>query len=226
MVRSSKGLDRLYRAFTLVEILCCLVIVAALTAIVASVFRSSLARGKLSSETEQLHQIALAATLYHEQCDGWPTNTGTLVRSGLIPKAVCYSPRDKYPIGWANRFLTGVSLQEPAYAKMLSDFPNTYLSLFDLRSRPDKVDPILNGQNGVGLFVSLVESENMFPKDSATGPFKGTYRRALLDGSVQKRTHMVLEGPDAKGKPIRAMSEITWFFDPDEKWKNEFLTSF
>jgi len=219
MARSSSS----RRAFSLVEILLCIVILVSLAAIAASVLRPGRHRGSVKAELSQLHQIGLAANLYHEEGDAWPMNTTALVNSGYIPKDVCYSPRDQYPIGWANRYLTANAQQASSYAAKLATFPNSYLSIFDTQFPANRLKPIMTEQKGLGLFVSLIESSNLFPNESPTGPFKGTYRRVLLDGSVQKRWHISMKGPDRNGKTVTMMADVTWFFDPDDRWKQEFL---
>lgn len=218
------------RAFTLLEIILCIAIVAALAIIGGSVYSRVKQSGKADVEISQLHQIGLAANLYHEQYEDWPQNTRQLVDSRLITKEICFSPLDRFARGSSNAWLEewGSNPATMGYRDVVVDFKNTYLSIGDTKlGRRELYDKIFS-EEACGLFISLTTSK---PTPNEKGlafrpPYTGTYRRVLLDGSVTTRTHHLLRLRDSKGKSIKVFSAFQMFCDPSEQWKETYGKTF
>lgn len=216
---------RFKSAFTLVEVLVCLAILTILLAIVIGVFRQALGDGKLGMEIEQMHQLGLAGNIYHEQYDAWPQNSTALVNSKMAPREICKSPRDPYADGYSNEFLKQYAQGRGTYAQMIAKFPNTYLSLGDIwmfQHNAGEVNRMLSEQDNPGLFVSLIDSVPAQP-GTFSAPFKGRYRRVLLDGSVVIREPQEFRGVDEQGNLLKASSDSAFFFDPTEAWVRDFM---
>jgi len=205
------------KAFTLIEILICIAIVMALAGISAAVYAQATARGKLTVEISQMHQIGLAANLYHEQYDAWPMSPTQLVNGGLTPKDLWLSPRDRYPRGFSNEWLTDMGTGTPTnMLSRRSAFPNTYISLGDFHQALQFVNKVME-RASPGLFVSLLDSKLSAGSDLG-GNYEGIYRRVLLDTSVVIRHQQGYTRTGADGKPEKFHYDVTWFFDPDKEW--------
>jgi len=205
------------RAFTLIEILVCVAIVLVLAAIGGTVYIQAIGRGKLATEISQMHQIGLAANLYHEQYDAWPMSPTQLVDGGLTPKGLWLSPRDRYPRGLSNELLTDMGTGTPTdYLSYRSVFPNTYFGLGDFHKTREFVNKVVE-KTSPGLFVSLLDSK-LIADSGLRGNYEGIYRRVLLDTSVVIRHHQEYTRAGADGKPEKFSYKVTWFFDPDKEW--------
>jgi len=205
------------KGFTLIEILICISVVLALAAISAAVYAQATARGKLAVEISQMHQIGLAANLYHEQYDAWPMSPTQLVDGGLTPKNLWLSPRDRYPRGFANEWLTEMGTGTPTdYLRDRSSFPNTYICLGDYHKVQAYVNKVVE-KASAGLFVSILDSKPV-ALSGLRGDYEGIYRRVLLDGSVVIRHQRGFTRPGPDGKPEKFHYDVTWFFDPDQQW--------
>ena len=223
-------------AFTLVEIVTCIAIVVALAVIAASVLVRAKERSKVGVEISQMHQLGLAANLYHEQNNAWPKSIAELVDLKFISKEICLSPRDRFVGGWANTWLTD---RGGNYLAARANFPNTYLSLGNVEiNDPEKeIGPFFTDYasfENLGLFVSILDSQprvrpasdSLYWRNTFV-PYMGIYRRVLLDGSVIVRSHRQFKGIlKSTGKRERLEDSRTWFFDPDQKWIDEQFNSY
>lgn len=134
-----------------------------------------------------MRQLGLAAALYREE-DGadWPTGCPQLAQAGRVPEALCSSRADSTPQGLATSFSTSVSEPPP-------DFRNSFWGVGVLTRNPWSSAMGRFGEApGLGWLadVSTVEWKprpSMFPRPG------GTYRRLLLDGSVQSRVVRFVE---------------------------------
>jgi len=212
-------------AFTLMEILVCMAIVMALAGISASVYFRATDRSRVDVEISQMHQIGLAANLYHEQYDAWPPSTKELVAIALIPKEICFSPRDRYPNGFTNAWLTedGKDYSSRTSLDRRTNYPRSYFCVGDMvGTHLDTFQKALDTQSNVGLCVSYSDSQLRGPNAPVNGDYVGMYRRVLLDGSVVIRHHLESwRGLDRFGKPIKFGDSLSIFYDPSEEWIKE-----
>jgi len=203
-------------------------IVIALAGIAASVYVRATERGRVDVEINQMHQIGLAANLYHEQYDSWPVSTMQLVDAHLIPKEICLSPRDRYENGFSNAWLKdeGSSYSSSQIARRVSPFPNTYICLGDMvDGHQEDYAKEMTDEPNFGLFVANLDAK-MVSGNTVSGVYEGLYRRVLLDTSVVVRHHQIFKGLDHTGKPIKFGGIISWFVDPSEQWIKEHALTF
>jgi len=207
----------------------CMAIVMALAGISASIYFRATDRSRTDVEISQMHQIGLAANLYHEQYDAWPPSTIELVAIALIPKEICYSPRDRYPNGFTNAWLTGVYHELPVKSTLdrLSQYPRSYLCFGDMVGQhSEQFMRAIDTQANPGLCASLSDSRLENPNGPINGDYVGMYRRVLLDSSVIIRHHLdTFRGIDKNGQPIKFFNTLTIYFDPSKEWIKDLASS-
>ena len=180
-------------------------------------------RGKaqafLATDISNLRQIALAADLYKEQYDRMPLRLLDLVKSGILSKSVANSPSDSTTIGFANE-MTLIAIRPRERAENLSTpFKNSYIGFGDLGLSNADFATLIERFESPGAFVAL--SSDAFQTRRGT-EFKGNYRRLLLDGSVQRKSHRqmvaIIDGRRTSGSTLLAL-----FADHPDPWLNRLI---
>lgn len=118
-------------AFTLVEILICIAIIAILAALSFAGMRSVVAHAKESNCIQNQRQLALATLSYRsDNNEGWPLGPGVsvLLKSGhLVDKRILVCPSDLWK--------QGVASYDTVRSKPGTTEPYSYFSLFGLRDK-------------------------------------------------------------------------------------------
>lgn len=90
------------RAFTLLEALITIFIIALLAAILFPVLVSSKQAAVKTDDLAKLRQLGQAAAMYEDRYGEFPVTTNQVVAAGLVPIELCASSRDTSMNGIAN----------------------------------------------------------------------------------------------------------------------------
>lgn len=175
------------------------------------------------SEISELHQLAVAQSLYTSEHDGdIPTSTFTLVKGGYVNPDVCYSPNDIYSQGLANSIDEKLGLVSSHYQDLVTPYRNSYMGFREYDFPYAWMKKYVLENPAGGWLVSLTMSDRLKNKRGAAG-FTGPYQRLALDGSVKLRQHEPV-GIVQGGIPAKAEHDIFLFLDGSNEWKTKFIS--
>jgi hypothetical protein len=201
------------RAVTVVELLVVTVILTMLLGIVYSVLVLGKERGKVATDISNLHQLAVAGSIYAEDFDDmFPLSTRTLLNERRVEQRICVSPADPYPKGYVAAF---IETDEVLSAQIPPPYPKTsYVGPLDAGWQYNSFQRrILSGRNP-GWLINTVRADH---RKSLKAP-TGTYQRLLVDGSVQTRrmgfSSALIEGAFVN----RVIAFGSYFCDEDAEW--------
>jgi prepilin-type N-terminal cleavage/methylation domain-containing protein len=204
------------RAFSLIEILVVVAIIAILVAIVLPALIKSKKSAVGASDISDMHQMSLAAAIYHSDYSCWPRGTADLVSLRLAPKDLCASANDRVAEGMANQVAYVYQGVGGERNRLVVDYKSTFIGQRECRVNDDVVrqwvEPGTNGGWLIDMTMSdLPENGGHFGIMNATG----RYRRLMYDGSVGFKT---LSDSECALGPCRVPEAL--FFDPDEDYKS------
>ena len=205
---------------SLVEI----IVVIAIILIAGAIALPAIARSKLSAQRaddiSKMRQLGVAQGLYMEANNDIPAiSTVPLVKSGIVPKSVVVSARDRTSSGLANVLAKGQidrGFEKEFGVEVVnykSSFPGSLEYSYHLKFFQDN---ILKAKNP-GWLVNVVE---LVPRidDSISGAH-GNYDRLLMDGSIQRRRQGFVTVLD-QGANVQGTHPILLFVDEDGSWTN------
>lgn len=214
--------DRSHRGFSLVETLVVVGILALLLGILLPILAGAKQRAKVSQDLSALHQLGVAAAMYHDANERWALGTPPLVAAGLVPSSIVVSPSDAWTGGFANALVGVLETRTDAYKGIATPYRRSYVGLYDYAAPYKQFQALVEEQPGAGWLVSLTESRPTVTngiedsQESFLLGQAGTYRRLLLDGSVLRRVHITI---DRDGK--RFQSIFTAFAEGDAEWQQK-----
>jgi len=192
-------------------------VILVLAALVFPVMGAAKRRADATDDIAKLHQIGLAATLYHEQNGSYPTTVSVLVDSNLITHHAAVSRADNYRLGMANEFIKG----NPSATSKLTDYKRSYLGTSDIGIQPRAFNDQIQGQQSAGWLIDILSLER--PQGVGLAAMEGKYLRLLLDTSVQTKSLRKIEGKASNGARKVSVSTFMLFCDPDPKTEEEWL---
>ncbi len=199
---------RYKRAYSLVEILIVIAVILIVAAIIVPLLSRAKQNANQTTAISNLHQLGLAANLYHQDVGEYAISVRQLVQGGYADKTLASSPFDKVPDGWANQFAKQVEHQRTAMEKP-SPFRLTFMSmkgfgfgLSHLRSWEDKENP--------GWLVDPTIGK--LQAGSAPWPWEGSYMRLCLDSAVVRRQEP-WKAWTYRGRPATRISMPDLFHD-------------
>jgi prepilin-type N-terminal cleavage/methylation domain-containing protein len=200
------------RAFTLIELISVLAVVAILMAIVVPLLSKAKEHAKHSESISELHQIALASRIYLEDRDDVPPSIDEMLRLGLIPLALAQSSLDTSPEGIGSEVRKHNPTVPPGSYRI------SYVSLRDAVGEPI-LRRAYEGRNA-GAYIDVSSARKT---RGASWPLSvhGSYFRVLNDASVVRR--QVPWKPVASDKIGREQQLAgNWFFSDDHLDAREF----
>lgn len=199
------------RAFTLVEVLIVIAVLAVLVAILLPVTNNARIQARRTVVLSNLRQIGQAMEVYLQDYDSVSGRHATdLVDAKLVPPALLESPFDPIREGLANyhRFIS------PEMGRKTTPYKDSVLVLDEV------VGPSLTRQvaesRGSGWAVSFVDNLPVFndPLQGESGIFvsaiKGAYYRLGFDGSVVRRS--VIEKSRNTSGAFETYTSMTWLY--------------
>jgi type II secretory pathway pseudopilin PulG len=196
-------------------------ILAILAALLLPVLVRSREKAKDTTEISNMHQMAIAGTLYHDENGAWPLSVAPLVQQRLAPSNVSISPLDLSENGMANDLAALLATQCPACDVAPTPYRRTFLGPDDFGHSDDTFAKQIEPTNGAGWLISLTESQSS-QKNSPMGRFTspmGSYHRVLLGGSVVVRKHYKYVTPTGSYYAMQFM-----FADGDDAWRASIVT--
>lgn len=193
-------------------------ILLVLSGIGYAVVLGSRSRAQVASEISNLHQLAVAGSMYHEESGEWPLGVAPLVALKLVPKEVTYSALDTSPNGLANDLALSIQAQCPACGVSPTPYQRTFVGPQDFGNVGTMFSRDIESAPGAGWLVSLTQSKPgrpTQPNDKFNNP-TGDYLRILLSGSVVSRVHrrVVRAGGTVYAVPFM-------FADGNEAWRQK-----
>lgn len=214
MIKNRSGYHR-RDGFSLIELLVVTAIILILVAIVSTVAVQAKKSVGKTVEISNLRQLGAAAAIYSETYDRWPIAASTIVTDSRVPKSLVHSPLDFTQFGLTNEIIRYHARWLSNLRPLIPPYPVSFTGLGDLGYQHDYFETRIKSEPGAGWLISLVESKPL--GQDSYGRFQGVYRRLLLDGSVQRRSHIEF-GPD------RAQHPAFWFADGDDNWKSDIIS--
>lgn len=214
MLHDSALSRRPRRGYTLIEILVVLGILVVLFAVLLPVLISAKDRSKSARALSDLHQLGLAANLYHEQKERWPLGTPDLVNAGLAPSTLAVSVRDPSPRGQANDLVLGFAHDSNLYKGRETSYRRTYVGLYDYGHAYRDFERHIENQPAAGWLVDCVDFD-LRHMGFATDRRPTTYRRLTLESSVVPRRYDSFISVDGR----ETYADDSLFADGDLAWK-------
>jgi type II secretory pathway pseudopilin PulG len=207
---------------TLVETLAAVGAVIALAGVASPLLVSAKEHAAASAEMSELHQLAVAQSIYTADTLGIPTSTLPLVHGGYISSDLCVSPLDNSVRGIANEFDSDVAQHSAIYSSFVVPYRSSYIGLRELGFPYTWLDKYVKGKDGAGWLVSLTGTNHQ-DADHWNSWFTGTYRRVCLDGSVQVKKHEPVSISTLSGStPVE--HDFLLFVDGTNEWKRKFIS--
>lgn len=210
------------RRSALVDTVLAIIVVIAVAGFASPVLMTMKQHSANGNEMTQLRQLAISQGIYTAETDGIPMSTSTLVSAGLVSADVCASPLDTSADGISNDLDEELGNQSQKYRDLVLPYRNSYLGLREFGFAPKMIDDSLKGAPGAGWLVSITTTLRRDPKKWSTW-YTGGYRRVMLDGSVQARSHEPVPLATMSGKTT-AEHPFFLFRDGSLEWKKRFLS--
>jgi len=210
------------RAATNIELIVAIGVVVGLAGFLPSLLASAKTREADKSELSELHQLAVAQSLYTADTQGIPMSTLTLVQAGYIKPDVCSSPVDRTPNGMANAITDDLGTHSELYRRLRTDYRNSYVGLREFDFPKSWFDQYVRKFDGAGWLACLTSSKK-FNEDGNLIWASDSYRRLMLDGSVQIRRHDPVSLKVGK-ETMRADHSLFLFMDGTNEWKTSFIS--
>lgn len=210
------------KAFTLIEVLAAIAIIAILMAIVSPMILSAKAASLRTVDLSNLRQLGQAYAIYSERSGAPPLGTAPLIDTGLIPKDLVSSPTDKTDVGHANRIVKEYSADLPQYAKKIRPYRSSYVGFWEYGWQLSRFEKYIVDAPGGGWLVSLMDSKSTMKDNSFAGSLKGRYLRLRLDGSVGSYEHRNVVDNDGMHETVYG-HPIFRYRDCDDKWMRDFF---
>ena len=177
------------RAFTLIELLIVITILAILAAILFPVLRSSVTQGYKADEKSALRQMGIAKAIYDTEFGGEILSPADLVKTKYLDASLLISHRDQYPEGYG-KWLTERAYPDDRFSRV-PEVPFTY-SMLDFSGQSASAQRVYRKMQAaelkdLGWVVSLLDLGDERESYGATYPEidpHGVILRLRIDGSV------------------------------------------
>ena len=202
------------RAFTLVELLVCITIVAVLAGIISPILISAKRSAYIAQDTSNLRQCGVALELYASDHDTSHTySVKTLSKAGYLPKSICSSQLDVTQRGIANNIAAEIHHALPTFDEETEFFWSnpSWITFGQFQSGFERK---LGAFSGLGWMVSVANCNPENP-DRYLGIINGSYLRLELDGSVVRRNTTWPVAPGTIG-PLHIYTPYLLFADIPE----------
>jgi prepilin-type N-terminal cleavage/methylation domain-containing protein len=188
------------RAFTLLEILVVVAIVATLVALVFPLISISRQRSYAADNISKLRQLGQASTLYEQAQGDYPLRAVHLVESDLVPKELCASALDNRASGMANAYIREQGAN-PLAGNLASEAPFkvSFVGVGELHPNLEYFNKDIKDKAGAGWLIDATSTTEGLVKSFAFR--EGKYRRLLLDGSVVTKS---MHDVNCAGSPCKA----------------------
>ncbi|MFW5697249.1 MAG: type II secretion system protein [Fimbriimonadaceae bacterium] len=212
------------RAFTLIELLIVIAIIAVVAAIIFPVYSQAKKRSTAASDISNLRQIGLAASLYQDEHETVPLagyDTRTLLKQKRIEVELLRCETDPTDRGWNNHFravLTRGGRQADWIIKP-TDYFDSHINALDRMSKVHLLD-IKETDPESGWLAALTHSKpNRIDPDRSTIFTGGSYHRLLFDGSVQHHEHRIWKDGSNSDNYVLSQDSV-WFMTNHEEFLN------
>jgi type II secretory pathway pseudopilin PulG len=208
-------------AFSLLEVLIVVVVVALLLGLILPALKSAQQSGLENDDIARLRQLGMARSMYASEYETEIYRCPPLVAAGLAPAGLCHSKSDYVPGGLANLVLSALAKHSSFYAPAVTPYPMSYIAAGDLLFPKDIAR--VETQQAAGWLVNLIRTE-IDLDDPANAIFApGQYQRLLLDGAVinRSRTRYAVQ---VDGHTETVSTPYFLYCDPDQEWINEITT--
>lgn len=195
------------RAFTLVELLVVVAVVALLAGLLTAAVLASKRRGREAFDIGSLRQLGVAAQLYTDEYEKAPSLVKELTQSEMTPKNLWSGALDSTKEGIRNRLVAigGRGKFQP------ESFRITFLPIGDLnldsRLAHDSTIVPQERMSNRGWLIDLGPANMNWQSHSAYFVV-GRYHRLLMDGSVQTRTHQPIDLETSTGSQCQLMETL------------------
>jgi len=210
------------RAATSVELVVAIGVVVGLAGFVPPMLATAKSHEADRSELAELHQLAVAQSLYTADTGGIPMSTSTLVQGGYVDQSVCSSPLDLTKNGMANAITDDLGKHSELYLKLGTDYRSSYVGLREFDFPISWMEKYVKPLDGGGWLACLTTSKR-FNSDGNLVWASDTYRRLMLDGSVQTKRHEPVSLKVGK-ETMRADHSLFLFVDGTTEWKTSFIS--
>lgn len=197
------------RANTLTEVLIVVAVIATIAAMIVPVLTSAKKKGSEATALNNLHQLGLAAGLYHNDFGEYPVSIDQLVAQGMATKELASSPFDTKPDGWANDFAKRAP--RSAMARPLK-YRVTFVSVSNFGYGTDLLRKLEEKESG-GWLVDPTIGTCADPLISWC--WHGPYIRLSFDGAAIRRTEPWTT-KSYRGRPSENISFKSLFGDDDK----------
>jgi prepilin-type N-terminal cleavage/methylation domain-containing protein len=200
------------RAFTLLEALVTIGIIAILAGILLPVLVASKRSAIKTDDLSKLRQMGLAAAMYEDRFGEFPLSASQLVSNGMVPPELCASMRDASRAGIANDLAVFTNRKFADYEKIpIAPYKSSFAGLAEFgMGQPIMRNYVLTGPAPGWLIDATDSNKELWPTPSQ---WSGTYRRLCIDGSVVVRQYKDYQCYN-NGKTEPCRMPVLLFVDP------------
>lgn len=170
--------------FSLIELLAVIAIIAILASLLLPAVASAKKAGNRAADTENLHSLAAAATIYTEDSDGLhPISVDQLVAVRLAVPGICVSRNDAAKVGINNLVRKMLDQTVPIYHLPQLPWKATYVGVYEQGWDEKTAECIARRSDGgwlINTAGSPLSEHSALQPDWVTGP----YQRLLFSGGV------------------------------------------
>jgi prepilin-type N-terminal cleavage/methylation domain-containing protein len=198
-------------AFSLVELLVVVAIIAVLAAIVFVVMSSSKTRAKVSVDISNMRQLAVAESLYTaDNDDRRPLGVRRLLAAGYATPEIVVSPDDPFQIGLGRQMLESMRAHPTVMRAPVPKF--SYIGPDEGGWKHEDFQARIAPGVNVGWLVNLVRCN--IPYGAPSGA-RGRYQRLTTEGAVISRSRGYMSGVLDGQYEGKILSFVELFRDDD-----------
>ncbi len=204
------------QAFTLIEILVVLTILAILAALIFPVLANS-QRGAVTVEDKsKLRQLALAHNLYVETVGDVAPSIAAVISLQNLPPELCRSKLDPFEEGMSTVYRRVYSERTPD-----ANYKITFFSLSTFAMLPSFFKNEHEKCSNVGYFIWPLDFPH-FPSNNEI-ELEGPYYRVTTEGSLLKRRFAPVRFSGPNNSPATWTNFNFLFSDPDKETEERWL---
>jgi prepilin-type N-terminal cleavage/methylation domain-containing protein len=207
--------------FTLTEVLIVIGIIAVLAGLLSGVLVRAKGMAHETVEISNLRQLGAAASLYAEEYGSMPLGCTILAEWNAAYKPLCSSPVDPTKVGIANELIAFHARSSNVYENLGVPYRHSYIGFRDLAWTKDRFEKLVVPFPNPGWLVSLSISEPRRDSPTYSENSSGHYFRLMLDGSVQRKTHVNANGL-IDGIQTQFRTPAMLFVDVDKEWMQSY----
>lgn len=205
---------RSIQAFTLIETMIVIAIIAVLAALLFPVLSASKAQAQKTDNISKMRQLGVAAELYEERSGHFPVSTVNLVEAGLVPRELCQSNLDLSRNGIANDTADIENTHLGVFTHVTrANYKNTFIGLGEFGLSTEIFDKYVSPGPSAGWLVDVTGSQRALSPNPTF--WNGNYNRLLTDGAVLARKFSDFNCYD-NGKQRPCRMSVLLFVDPSD----------